>query len=296
MLSTSVMNFVKRLVSYLISKNTSKNDDAIRIWKKSFNRSGKFIFKLEDSLSIFLYKDSYLSKLISEGFEKDEISFVTKFLKTEDSFMDIGANIGYFSIYAANAIGPSGTVYCFEPTPKVYNRLVSNLKLNGFKNYKAFNFAVSDENKSMYFHISKSEYDAWNSFVFSHKSKSKPIEVKAVKIDSLVDKGSIVLNTIALVKIDVEGWELPVLKGMTKLLELKHAPVFLVEFTEKNAQISGFSLRQIYDYMINYGFVWYRYDSTENVLRHEPFSDNYPYDNLIATKNFNYVNERLKVI
>lgn len=138
---------------------------------------------------------------------------------------DIGANVGYFSILSARLVGPTGMIYSFEPVPANGAAIQRNAGLNGFTNISVLNVAISNE-------IGEREL-----FLAEHvggsvlKSVAVPpdligsMQVNTVTIDSLVERENLLLPDV--VKIDVEGAELNVLKGMRSVLEQKRPDVIL---------------------------------------------------------------------
>ncbi|MCB0744927.1 MAG: FkbM family methyltransferase, partial [Ignavibacteriae bacterium] len=221
-----------------------------------------------------------LSRIIYEGFEKAEIDYVSSNLKEGDIFIDVGANIGLFSLIASKIVGEEGKVICFEPSPITYFRLKENVDLNGFKNIDCRNIGLSDAPKELTFYISNKGYDAWNSFAPSQDDKLND------KIKVPVSTLEIQLNTInkeliRLVKIDVEGWEKFVLNGGSQFF-VDYKPIVMVEFTEENTFNAGYSVYDIYDIMQNWGYVWYRIVNGKMI--EEIKQMRYPYVNLIAIK------------
>ena len=187
-------------------------------WINKFINSDSITFNLDSTTKIELYKDSILSRLIFEGFEVDEIAFLKKTLKPGDIFLDVGANIGVFSLIAANIVTESGKVICFEPSPVTYNRLVSNIKINNFTNIDAFNVGLSDKSDTLDLNISENGYDAWNTFAKVENEKfHKKIAIKVNTLDKALE--NIAKEKIRLVKLDVEGWEKFVLLGGKNFLD-----------------------------------------------------------------------------
>lgn len=85
-------------------------------------------------------------------------------LKKDDTFIDVGANNGYFSLLASTLVGKKGRVFAFEPNPRAINKLKKSIKLNKFKNIKAFNIALGSRNTIKKLYLSTIE-DGLNSFV-----------------------------------------------------------------------------------------------------------------------------------
>lgn len=272
-------------ISKIMRDFQKEQDDKIIIaanksWDRLFNEAGFFEFNLGNDVKINLYKDSVLSRLIYNGFEKEETDYLTKILKKGDVFVDIGTNIGLFSLIASKIVGNDGKVFCFEPAPLTFSRLSENIKLNNFKNIEARNVGLSDKNGELIFYISNNGYDAWNSFAPSRDNKlESSIQVPVSTLDdefTNIDK-----TKIALVKIDVEGWEKFVLNGGQKFF-INYSPVVMVEFTEENTFNAGYPVHDIYDIMQNYGYVWHTIKKG-NLIK-ETKQLYYPYNNLIAIK------------
>ncbi len=250
-------------------------------WNNLFNEKGFFEFNLENNVKINLYKDSVLSRLIFDGFEKEETDFLTKILKKGDIFVDIGTNVGLFSLIASKIVGNEGKVLCFEPAPLTFSRLKENINLNDFENVDFRNIGLSDKNGELTFYVSNNGHDAWNSFAPSQDNKlDSSIQVPVSTLD--IELTNIDKTKIKLVKIDVEGWEKFVLNGGKEFL-INFNPIVMVEFTEENTFNAGYPVCEIYDIMQDFGYLWYRISNGELVK--EIKKSHYPYDNLIAIKD-----------
>ena len=236
-----------------------------------------------------------MSRLIHFGFENDEIEFVTKYVKAGDIFIDIGANIGLFSLVASPIVGLQGKVISYEPTPKTYNRFIENIKLNRITNINAKNIGLSDSESYLNLNISDSGYDAWNTFApneVGNKSKfTSTVNVKVMTLDQELDE----LNkaNISLVKIDVEGWEKFVLLGGESFFR-KYSPVVMIEFTEENTFAAGYYVYELFDLLLDWGYKWYSYN--DHNLIPEIKRLRYPYTNLIAIKNIEHVKDRFTMV
>lgn len=251
------------------------------LWNNLFKEKDFFEFNLRNDIKINLYQDSILSRLIYDGFEKEETDYVSSVLNEGDVFVDIGANVGLFSLIASRIVGHKGSVVCFEPSPITFTRLVENVKLNDLKNIDLRNIGLSDISNELTFYVSENGYDAWNSFAPSQDDKlESSIRVPVSTLD--FELKDIDKSKIKLVKIDVEGWEKFVLYGGKDFL-VKYSPIVMVEFTEENTFNAGYPVHEIYDLMQVFGYVWYTIKKGE--LIEETKKLYYPYNNLIAIKN-----------
>jgi len=131
--------------------------------------------------------------------------------------LDIGAHIGSHAVTLAKLVGPHGAVYSFEPQVKIYRELVKNLELNGLENVIPLRFAVGAEN-GLVFMTPTGDFDG-RMFVGEGGDK---VELRT--IDSFGFKN------VSLMKIDVEGFELEVLKGAEETIRTWH-PAIIIEIT-----------------------------------------------------------------
>jgi FkbM family methyltransferase len=247
-----------------------------------------------DGTFIYCYTDSLVAQAIfKETFEQEELLFLKRFLKSKDNFIDIGANIGLFSLLASRYVGTEGIICSFEPTSITYQRLQENIQLNGLKNIRSYRLALSDTNGQAELQIASEGYDAWNSLAKPSSGKVVNSEtVATLTLDSFVEKENI--ENVSLIKIDVEGWEIPVLQGAKSLLSSPNAPTLMVEFMEENAQNAGFSCKELYQLLVDYGYELFTYDAAKNRLISESLRAHYPYLNIIATKQPKSVEQKLK--
>lgn len=251
-----------------------------KYYQSLFKDKHFFEHRLGNDLKINLYRDSVLSKIIYDGFENEELNFVKSILKKGDVFIDIGANVGLFSLIASQCVGKEGQVVAFEPAPITFNRLLENKVLNNIENIDARNIGLSDELGELFFYISDTGFDAWNSFAPSADNKlQKQIAVSVSNLD--YELQHVEKEKIKLVKIDVEGWEKFVLKGGENFFK-NFSPIVMVEFTDENVFNAGYSVHEIYDIMVLYGYEWYTVNDGE--LLKESKKLYYPYNNLIAIK------------
>jgi len=284
------------LNKYLIYRSQA-NDPKIDPWEHLFSNGAESIdFKIDTKLTIKLYKDSKLSKLIYQNFEEDEKIFIKHFIRPQDIILDIGANIGLHTLYAANRLAGQGLVYAFEPTPQTYLRLEENIQHNNLQSVVKINpIGLSDQTGSLMLNITRDGYDAWNSFVqLKHVPIDDQVKVNVMSADDFIAQEQIDLNKISLIKIDVEGWEINVLDGMESLLKnIDFRGCLLIEFTEENMFRAGYSCRDLYRYMEELGYRWYKFDASSNQIAPEELKAYYPYENLIATKFAEEINLRL---
>jgi len=167
------------------------------------------------------------------------LNFLKNNLKEGDVFVDVGANIGCYSMVAAKLVGKTGSVHSFEPVTKVFGKLQQNILLNKLDNITANKKAVFESSGNIELYVSSNE-NAGMSSIFHHDTESGEIEkTEAVSLDDYFADPDI--QKISMIKIDIEGAELFALKGMKTILD-KFRPVIIMEVSEaviKNSGIEG---------------------------------------------------------
>ena len=259
-----------------------QNEQFDKKWNSLYENGNLSLkYELEDNLYINLYQDSFLAKLIYRGaFELEEINYLKSVLKEGDTFVDIGSNIGLFTLYASKRVGENGKVLSFEPSPKTFSRFVENIELNQLNNVSQNQIGLSDKEGELTLNLSCNGMDAWETFApdFSNKFQNQtlvPVSTLDLRLMS-EDK-----SKIHLVKIDVEGWEKFVLLGGKQFFK-EYSPIVMMEFTEENTNAAGYKVTELYDMMKDWGYNWYTIKNGVLVPSMRKLS--YPYENLIAKK------------
>jgi FkbM family methyltransferase len=168
-------------------------------------------------------------------------------LRSGDTVIDVGANIGYFAIVAAQTIGPAGHVYAFEPVPAVRESLIANLKLNGIANVTIQSEALSAASGDTEFYLGPREDTGLGSLRALPNGTSIP--VRRIRFDDWWARRS----RVGLVKIDVEGAELQVLEGMTECLA-RDQPDIIVEVTDEYLRSLGASAERLIVFLGGLGY------------------------------------------
>jgi FkbM family methyltransferase len=153
---------------------------------------------------------------IDRGYEPATLHLFDQLLRPGDAMIDVGANIGVMSLHAATCVGGAGLVLSIEPHPQHYQRLVRNISLNAVSNIKAVNVALGEEPERRPIFDLSDENGGSASLVDAGDAR---VEVGAVEVERLDDLASeIGGRPLRLIKIDVEGFELPVLRGAPRTL------------------------------------------------------------------------------
>lgn len=179
-------------------------------------------------------------------YEEGTLFVMERSLNRGDTFLDIGANVGLMSIFASSVVGPKGVVHSFEPDPDLIALLQDNLRLNDVKNVETHNLALGSTpvTTSLYRHLDINR--GAGSLLRIEDRCTGEVEVHVQTLDEFVANN--ILTDVRMIKIDVEGWELEVLKGGETLLSGPDAPILSVEFSESHP-LKGGSLTDLFEYI-----------------------------------------------
>lgn len=263
-------------------------------WNGQKGQKEYFTYPLQRKIKINLYFDSVLCRLIyCDNFEWRERQFLNSYLRRGDIFVDVGANIGLFTVIASRRVGTGGEVFAFEPCAKTYQRLLRNIELNNMNNVKCFQMALSDRSGQIQMNSSSDGYDAWNSMAPPYAGSAFTTEmVGTVTWDNFVREQNL-KGSVTMIKIDVEGWESHVLSGGIETLSRQDAPVLQVEFTDEASQAAGTSCQALYRQLAGLGYQMFVYDEKSNQIIPDPIRESYPYVNLLAVKHPEDIHSRL---
>jgi len=170
-------------------------------------------------------------------------------LKPGDVFIDIGANVGFYALCASKVVGAAGKVFAFEPAPETMNALRTNLSLNGAANIEAAQIALSDHTGMSKLYLDAA-HNSGATAMRASPNASQEITVILDTYDNYVREHGI--PKPALVKIDVEGAECLVLKGMTNLLAQLTA--MIIEVSELSLTQMGSSKEELFGIMEKSGY------------------------------------------
>jgi FkbM family methyltransferase len=162
-------------------------------------------------------------------YEKHEIEFILKNLKKGDVFIDIGANIGLFTLNASKIVGETGKVISFEAFYSNFLKLKKHKEINHLRNVQLEHLAISDTEKTLRIYLNNQEQNS--GIASSYLENFDIIEnVKSTSLDHYAQEKF--LEKISFIKIDIEGGEYDALLGMKNVLT-QFKPILLVEINHE---------------------------------------------------------------
>jgi FkbM family methyltransferase len=208
--------------------------------------------------------DPHIKRFYFGTYEARIVRILKNFLNKGDTFIDVGANIGYLTAIAAGCVGREGEVHSFEPVPEYFRKLRKLAKMNNQFKIVVNQFALGDVEGKVKIYVP--EGNIGNSTIIpdliSKTKLKKIIKVPIHRLDEYIREKK--LNNIKLIKIDVEGFEFPVLKGLEKYFSESRntgtCPLILCEIHPSVYPSLGYRLQDLFDYMER--FFYYPFEIT----------------------------------
>ena len=230
-----------------------------RITKKPYD------LHLWDGMMLRCYPDSASASLAlycAGRPDWHEMAFMARYLRPGDGFVDVGANVGVYTLFARSLIGAAGRLEAFEPGAKASQRLRENLALNGVTDQvRVHACAVGAESGVVRFTNSQ---DATNAIVTeSTESPADSIEMPCARLDDVLT------GQYAMGKMDIEGAEPLALQGAEHMLAAQNPPVWLLEVNGA-CQRYGWSEEELAAWLGQRGYDLALYDADLGTLDYGP--------------------------
>lgn len=162
---------------------------------------------------------------------------INKFCQPGGTAIDVGANIGEWTLPMAKALGPAGKLISFEPLPMMRDALRKTLRINWLPQASVLDFALSNQTGITHFSIHQQEgeiVDSGKSRLGEMGGNASQIEVNAITLDHFLSQQK--LERLDFIKIDVEGHELQVLEGAKETLA-KYSPALVLEVGNESRDV-----------------------------------------------------------
>ena len=206
------------------------------------------------ALEVDLELDSIGFKTYYGRYQPDVVRAFRGHLHPGDIVFDVGANIGCLSAVAADAVGPTGQVHCFEPVPSNVRKLRRLAEINPRYSIVVNQVAVGEQAGIATIRTSLTNIDSHTMLpqLGNPDDSVTMIQVPMITLDDYLQR--IGLPRVALIKIDVEGFEFPVLRGLRRFLEVGHRPAIVTEVFPAAYPLLGHTLADLAKFMTQYGY------------------------------------------
>jgi len=193
----------------------------------------------------------------SYKYEQEIIDFILSNLSLDDTFIDIGANIGFFSLMAAAILNNNGQVHAFEPVSTTFTQMEKSVKVNSFNNINCYQKATGNEKKNLEININKES--GHNSISFDRDHTQIKEEIQLDMIDNIIKAK----NDNFFIKIDTEGYEYETFLGMENLLKTNKCKI-VFEFTPSfYSKVDYIKSLKILDLLNSLGYELYEIDKAQ---------------------------------
>jgi FkbM family methyltransferase len=182
-------------------------------------------------------------------YEGDDARMVWRLLRPGFTILDIGANVGWYTLHFARKY-PTSRVFAFEPIPATFACLERNLRLNGLDNVSLFNFGLFDREEELTFYSPRGGSDAASAANLSGLAEVTKITCRVKRLDDFMAQTGVEPDFI---KCDVEGAELFVFRGAMQCL-LKYRPIIFCEMLRKWSAKFGYHPNEIIDLLGTAGY------------------------------------------
>jgi FkbM family methyltransferase len=210
----------------------------------SLNSGGRFNVDLSDNIQRQIY--------FQGEYEPGITCLIRRTLASGDTFIDIGANTGYYTVVGGLIVGPEGRIHSFEPIPGLFQDLEENSHLNSLSNVDLNQTALQDVEGEVEIHLPAPGNNGSGSAIKRPHHSGGSIRCAASTLDRYLEEKGI--GRIRLIKLDIEGAELSALHGMRAVLSMTPAPEIIIEIIPELLEGAGQTDGELYQYLGSLGY------------------------------------------
>ena len=191
--------------------------------------------------------------LSTNKYEPEIEQLITGTLKEGDTFVDLGANEGYFSILASKKVGSTGKVFAIEPQERLWEVIIRNIQLNDCHNIQLVPYAIGEKIEMVEFILAPSVNTGSSGLIkFGRSALWKRQVSRSTTLDRVIGK-----QKINLLKIDIEGYEFYALKGAAGILASGQVENIILELHPAHLKQLGHSIEEIQKFIAGFGFTFH---------------------------------------
>lgn len=201
---------------------------------------------------MFLDSKDSLTLSIFGNYEPVITDLVGKEIKKDYVVLDIGANIGYYTLIFAKLVGENGKVFAFEPDPTNFTLLIKNMEINNYKNAVLVQKAASDKTGKARLYLC--DNNKGDHRIYDSDDGRRSIPIESMRLDDYFEDYA---RKIDFIKIDTQGADELVIKGMPNLLRRFESLKIILEFWPLGVKKSGGNAKEFLQLLIGHGFKIY---------------------------------------
>lgn len=262
-----ILNLVKKAltpIAYIIAKVISSNQKLFDIYRSVDFKGKLFIsgfIKNSAQNGIYLcgqlkynidFTDKIQEMVYLGTYERQEIRLLEKYVKKGWICLDIGANIGFYTLTLSKLVGEDGKIYAIEPSQSNYKKLNDNIAINNLDNCITSNIALSSKSGEFLFSVSPNQNSGWGR-LGKWKSAQSEVIVNVNTLDDFVIFNNI--SNIDFLKIDIEGHELEFLQGAKNTLKNGIVKRIMIEYCGYVLEPQGINLKQYVDSIMGFDYI-----------------------------------------
>jgi FkbM family methyltransferase len=236
-----------------------------------------------EGLRVYAYPGNETSRavFVTGKYEPNEFFMLSQVIRPGMIFVDAGANMGLYTLFAARKIGEHGAVLAIEPSNRECVRLSKNVEINSLSNVRLVRNAVSDSCSDVDLLIAEDEWSGHNTLgAFAYDTPLAIKEtVRSDRLDNIVPREG--LSRVDIIKLDIEGAEFRALKGAVGVLA-RFRPLLLLELADRALCHQGSSSSQIWDFFRQKGYRVFAFDQSTGLPVSARQKPSYDSENVIA--------------
>ncbi len=240
-----------------------------------------------DTIVVLNQRDPVVSGALALGlYEKDEISFLSQAVQKGMKILDIGANVGLYTAILGKGSGDQGRVYAFEPDPENFRFLQRTIAANKLLHVHAVQAAAAAEAGKM--RLFTSSENRGDNRLYGNELSDGFVDVDVIRLDDFLQGEGV--ENIDLIKIDVQGYEAEVLKGLENTVRSSQALTLLAEFWPDGLRRAGADPLELLHRLQSWGFRIHSLEAKgkiQPIVNLEAFIERFPgrnYTNIVGIK------------
>jgi FkbM family methyltransferase len=201
--------------------------------------------------------------LVAGTYESHEMEVVKREVQKGDVVLDIGANIGFYTLMFAKLVGSEGQVFAFEPEPENFRLLKKNVEINGYQNVILVPKAISNKNGTIQLYLCESNQGMHR--IYDSVCCQSAIDIESIRADDYFSSP----HKMDFIKMDIEGAEYAAIQGMQNLLTQNPQIKIMTEFSPLALFEYGVDSKDYINTLLKYGFTLFSIGENVELIEHE---------------------------